>query len=554
MRAPRWPLAKSRRGQPACRRRPTEPGQGDSPHASEGRKSEAEPPRGPSAMEPSPGWGHQAGREGREGRLAPKELDLLGPDVVANVARLRERLGDPPDLVVRQTGSAEAVLYLSTLTSTRELSEAVVKPLLQGACSGREVEPGNAVTIPRVRAVQRFEEACQALLDGEAVLLRQGHRGGWRVDVREYPKRQVAPPESEPGTRGPREAFVEDLDVNLSLVRRKLRTPHLRVERIVVGRLTRTSVAVLYLAQLARPEVVVHLRQRLQHLDVPGVLGVEYLAELIEDHPWSPFPGLASTERPDVVASYLLEGGVAILMDGTSFALAGPTTFISLMQSASDYYQRWSVGTFVRYLRWLGMLLAMVTPSVYVSLLTFHHELIPPRLLFTVVSGREGVPFPPVLEALAMELAFEILREAGLRMPRQIGPAFSIAGVLVIGDAAVRAGLVSPLMLVVVGLTAVASFAIPNEDLANAVRILRFPLLAASGFLGFFGVVALLMAVGAHLVGMHSLGLPFFSPLAPVRPRAWPDAMARAPFWSHLFRPWIRRDRDEPLPDLERGR
>lgn len=336
----------------------------------------------------------------------------------------------------------------------------------------------------------------------------------------------------------PREGFTEDLRTNIVLLRRRLRTPAFRSERFVIGRQSQTQVQLVYLDGIARDEVVAEIRDRIQKIDIDAILDSNYIDELISDNPRSPFPSLQRTERPDRVVADLLEGRVALIVDGSPIVLSGPTTLLGLLQTSEDYYLRYHAASFAREIRWIAAFIGLLAPSVYVAILSYHHELIPTQLLFTVAAGREGVPFPPFFEALLMETAFEILREAGLRMPQQIGPALSIVGVLVIGDAAVRAGLVSPLMIVVVGMTAIATFALPSNDLANAIRILRFPTMGMAAILGLFGVIVSTMLIAALLISSRSLGIPMLSPYIPLWRRGLKDAMVRGPMWMHRDRPW----------------
>jgi spore germination protein KA len=267
------------------------------------------------------------------------------------------------------------------------------------------------------------------------------------------------------------------------------------------------------------------------------VLESGYLEEFIEDNPYSPFPQVVHTERPDRVTASLLEGRVAILTDGTPFALIVPAEFITLMQSPEDYYERYMVATAIRWLRYIGFAMSLLLPSLYIAITTFHQEMIPTRLLISLAAAREGVPFPALVEALMMEFTFEALREAGIRLPRAVGQAVSIVGALVIGQAAVQAGIVSPLMVIVVAITGIASFMNPAFNIALTMRLMRFPLMLLAATLGLFGVMVGILAILIHLAGLRSFGVPYLSSLAPLHTKDLKDVAVRAPWWAMDNRP-----------------
>jgi spore germination protein KA len=264
-----------------------------------------------------------------------------------------------------------------------------------------------------------------------------------------------------------------------------------------------------------------------------------YIEELIEDNSYSPFPQLVNTERPDVAAANLLEGRVVILVDGTPFVLIAPISFFSLLQSPEDYYQRYMISSIIRILRFVFMVLSLLLPSLYVAVLTYHQEMVPTALLISVASSRESVPFPALVEALMMEVTFEALREAGVRLPKQVGAAVSIVGALVIGQAAVQAGLVSAPMVIVVAITGVSSFMVPHYTQGIALRMLRFPIILLAGTLGLLGVMLGVITIVVHLCTLRSFGIPYLTPIAPVKGRELKDALIRAPWWKMDTRPHL---------------
>lgn len=320
-------------------------------------------------------------------------------------------------------------------------------------------------------------------------------------------------------------------------LRRRLRTTQLRIEYQTVGRFTQTQIAVAYIKGIANPTVLTELRQRLDAIDIDGVLESGYLEELIQDRSFTPFPTIFNTERPDTIAGHLLEGHYAVLVDGTPFALVLPVTFFKFFLSSEDYYQRYDIITFIRGIRFLSFFVSLLLPSLYVAITTFQQEMLPTTLLISLAAQREGVPLPALLEALLMELTFEVIREAGVRMPRVIGPAISIVGALVLGQAAVQAGLVSGAMVIVVSFTAIANFVIPSISMAASVRLIRFGLMLLAGSFGLFGILAGLVPLLIHLVSLTSFGIPYFLPVAPLSLQNLKDVFVRVPWKAMRTRP-----------------
>jgi spore germination protein KA len=291
-------------------------------------------------------------------------------------------------------------------------------------------------------------------------------------------------------------------------------------------------------------EVLKEVRQRLGRINIDAVLESGYIEELIQDKALTPFPTVNNTERPDALAAGILEGRVAIMVDGTPFALLVPALFLQFFQASEDYYQRADFATLLRVLRFLSFFISLLGPSLYIAITTFHQELLPPELLIRLVAAREGVPFPAFIEALIMEITFEVLREAGVRMPRAIGQAVSIVGTLVIGQAAVEAGIISPSMVIVVSLTAISNFVIPSFNMGIAVRILRFPIMFLAASFGLFGIVISLFAIVLHLCSLRSFGVPYMSPFASFNWDDQKDSIFRLPQWAQYARPRLIAQND----------
>lgn len=349
--------------------------------------------------------------------------------------------------------------------------------------------------------------------------------------------RQVSLPEVEFSVVGPKESFVEALDTNINLVRKRLPMPELTVKEIIIGKLSKTRVSVLYIEGIANKENVNTVIQRLSDLDIDQIMDSSYITQLIQDNQNSPFPQLIDTERPDRVASVLGEGKVAILVDGAPHGLIGPTTIFEFFYAFEDYYLNWAVASFFRLVRFFAVIFSILVTPIYVAVLTYHYELIPKDLVSTLVTSRSAIPLPPILEAIILELAIELLREAGARLPTKVGQTIGIVGGIVIGTASVEAGLTSNVLLIIVALAALASFTTPVYQMGNTIRLIRFPFLLMAHYLGLIGVAVSFCFLLIHLLRLSSLGRPFLEPFYPVRVQDLKDSLIRLPFSMQSKRP-----------------
>lgn len=336
---------------------------------------------------------------------------------------------------------------------------------------------------------------------------------------------------------GSKEGFTENLRSNIILLRRRLKTPLLRVEQINIGELTKTDVSFVFINGVAKEEIVEEVRARLSKIKIDGIIDSGYLDEFIEDAPRSPFSTTSHTERPDKIAAQLLEGRVAIFCDNTPTVITVPAFFTEFLQATEDYYERSIISSFVRILRYISMFISLLLPGIWVALTTFHHELIPTTLLLSILNAREGVPFSTLVEILIMELAFEILREAGVRLPRPVGGAITIVGGIVIGEASVNAGLVSAPVVIIVALTGIAAYAVSGYSLSLTLRLLRFPITLLAGLLGLYGVLLGYIFVNIHLLSLKSFGQPYMSPIAPISLKDFKDMFVRTPWRKMKNRP-----------------
>ncbi|WFA19572.1 spore germination protein [Paenibacillus mucilaginosus] len=414
----------------------------------------------------------------------------------------------------------------------------------------RFFEQGGASTHTAV-VLDSFEQAVSDVNDGYIVLFFDLWNKALSYKALGLEKRQVTEPTTEPVVQGPKESTIEELNKNIGMLRIRLKSPRFKMEKFSVESETKTEIAYGYLEGTVDPEVLAEFKKRIHRLTCGEILETSYIEELIEDSPYNPFPQVRYTERPDVAVAELLNGKIIVMVNGTGSILICPATFPELMQSSEDYYQRTLIASLIRLMRLVAFFIALMLPSIYIALSTFHTELIPTVLLLAVLNSREGIPFPAIIEALIMELFFELLREAGVRLPRPVGSAVSIVGALVIGEASINAGIASPILVIIVALTGIASFAMPQFNLAVALRILRFPMMLFAALLGGFGLMIALLLLWLHLSNMRPLGQPYLAPLAPFKPVQLKDFLIRAPLQSLLRSPrqmHLRKPKPQPKP------
>lgn len=390
-----------------------------------------------------------------------------------------------------------------------------------------------------------LQDGVQAMMNGDVFLLLDGSTTGLIIDAKGFPHRTMGEPRNEKALQGPQEAFVEAMRVNTAMIRRRLHTGRLKLEQMTLGAQTQTQVTIAYVEQIADDSIIAEIRQRLNNIkEVDSILNASCIEQYIEDRPFSIFPQVQYTERPDKTAAALLEGRIALIVDGSPDVLLLPVVFSQLLQASEDYYHRILPGTFIRWIRYIGLFIATTLPSLYVAVTSFHPELLPLPLLLSIVTAREGVPFPAFIEALIMEFAFELLREASIRMPGAIGNTIGIVGALVIGDAAVSARLVAPQMVVVVAITAIGSFVIPSVEASYPIRLIRFPLMISAAVFGLYGVMLGWIVILMYLIRMKVLGVPYFAPLAPLNNRGLMELAVRMPRRCMMQNPFTRKGAD----------
>ncbi|MDR4947558.1 spore germination protein [Neobacillus cucumis] len=484
-----------------------------------------------------------------------KEIDS---DLSVNIERLKQLFDDCSDVVFRHivAGNVNAyLLFVDGLIDTNSIQLHGINQILKEVENERltaDYIVEKIISVSSVNEITMLDDAVTNILKGNTVLLVDRVKTGIVIDAKGGQRRGVSEPETESVVRGPREGMTESLRVNTALVRQKIRSNRLKAIAKDVGEETKTGIAIMYIDGLVSPELLKEVQARIDRIKIDGVLESGYIEELIEDNPWSLFPQIQNSERPDTIAANLLEGRVAIIIDGTPLALIMPSTFWQFLQASEDYYHRFHISIFLRILRIIFVFVALTLPGLYVAVTTYHQEMIPTNLLFSIASSREAIPFPAFIEALIMEISFEALREAGVRLPKIVGQAVSILGALVIGQAAVEAGIVSAPMVIVVSITGIASFTIPRFNMAISIRLLRFPFIFLAGMFGLFGIVLGILIILTHLSKLRSFGIPYLSPVAPLSKEGQKDVLLRAPWWSMNKRPsqTVKNDRTREGEDL----
>ncbi|OPX85004.1 MAG: Spore germination protein B1 [Pelotomaculum sp. PtaB.Bin013] len=408
--------------------------------------------------------------------------------------------------------------------------------------------PGNQVSVQ-----SRFRDILDAVNYGDTALFLEGCAEAVLVETKGWEHRGVEKPVIEQVLRGPQEAFGETLRTNTALIRKLIKNENLTTELLKVGARNRVNVAVMYLRDLANPALVAEVKKRIESIKTDFIVDSGVLEEFIQDNPYNLNPTILATERPDRVASSIVEGRVAIIVDGSPFVLIVPATMYEMMQTGEDVYSRWQLGTFIRYLRALAFYLAFLAPGVYLSIVLFHHEMIPTELLLAIAGNREKVPFPSLVEVLLMEISFELIREAGLRIPGIMGTTIGIIGALVLGQAAVQANIVNPVLVILVAVTGLSSFAIPYFSLAFTLRIYRFFYIMLGATMGFFGIAVGLFSQIVLTANLKSFGVPYLAPIGP-RTVAGADVVTRLPVFFHEKRPDYLNPQDiNRQPDVSRS-
>jgi spore germination protein KA len=424
-------------------------------------------------------------------------------------------------LLVRDKAEIPATLaYIDGLVDSKIISQEILKPLAQDeqfdSCSN-EAEAARLISMGKiyttdVKVRTNLKDLIDDLLTGATAIIFNSEKTAFTFEAKVPVTRSINEPTGESVIKGSKDSFIEDLRTNTALVRKKIRSPYLTIEELTLGKQTRTSFAIVYMSNITNGKLLEEVRRRLKAIDTDRVLTPGIIEEYLNDSKYSTFPELLYTERPDRFCVGVTDGRVGIIINGLPLTYIVPGTLLQYIQAPDDYSYHFLIGSALRAIRFISMFITLVTPGFYICITTFHPEMLPAELAFSIVASKEGVPFPMFVEVLILLVAFEILLEAGLRLPKAIGQTVSIVGALVVGQAAVEAKLVSPATVIIIAITVIAGFTMPTQDFSNALRLWRFFLVVYSNFIGIFGLTFGMIFLLFHWCKMESFGVPYLDP------------------------------------------
>lgn len=475
----------------------------------------------------------------------------------AILSEIQEALGQSADLQVHRFqalagDSNGALIYLKSFIDLEHLNQYVLFPLQQLPGRPADMEAVQQV-LPSAgtKILSSSRECAQAVAGGQAVLLISGLPSALSLPLKKYAQRTLTEPENERVVQGPRDGFVESIWSNIGILRQRIKNPDFRFELITLDTRTSVELGIVYIEGIANEKIVAEVKSRLGRIQIDRLLSSGSIAEMIADSPLSPFPTHQVTERPDRLTSALLDGRIGIMLDGTPGIMIVPAVFWDFLKSPDDYIENPYFSSLMRLIRLSAHLITLLLPGTYVAVTTIHLGMLPQALAVIIAGARTRTPLPTAVELLSMELMIEVLREAGLRLPGAFGQTLGIIGALVIGEAAVTAGLIEPIIVVIVAFTTLASFVVPGYNAAISLRILRFPLILLSASLGFFGLILGAMFYLMHLVSLRSFGVPYFAPVAPLFLKDMKDMYVRLPWWQQARRPSYYRQEDQIMAGPE---
>lgn len=464
----------------------------------------------------------------------------MNKSIEKNIKYIQDKLGNSEELIVKRLVSNKtncAVLYILGLCDTEILSKFVITPLIENTNKIDKLETisQKILTLSETKNESDNDEMVTNILKGKGILLVDGYEEAIILAIDKFKERAVEEPPTSTVLKGPRAGFVENLKTNLSVLRKILATPNLRTINMIVGKHTQTSISIVYIDSIADMGVVKKVQDKISLIDIDGVIDSFYVGQFLEEHKNSIFKQIGSSEKPDVTAAKLLEGRVAIIVDGSPIVLTVPFIYVEDLQSGDDYYSNHARATFLRCLRIAGIFVTILIPALYIAIVLHHYKAIPLKFLITIVNTTMGLPLTPFAEILFVLLLFEILYEASLRMPKYLGLALSIVGALILGDTAVKAGLISPPAVMIVAISGLTIYCIPDQ--APQLYVLRLLFTFAGAMLGFFGITALILFIIAYLCDFDNYGSAYFAPLAPFIENDMKDALYKADITKIKTRP-----------------
>ncbi|MCL2322689.1 MAG: spore germination protein [Oscillospiraceae bacterium] len=467
-----------------------------------------------------------------------------------NFNYIKKLMQDNSDIVYRDInfkGTKLTLIYIDGMASKDLLNNYIIEPLVKfdknNESEFQDIE--SFITASDFKAFNDLEVAINMMLSGDTILLVDGKEEVNVIATRSWPNRGVSEPRGESGLRGPLDGFTETVRFNTALIRRRIRDTRLVVKSKSIGVRSKTDCAIMYIDDIVNPDIVTEVNKRLDDIHIDAILDSGYIEQLIEDNKFSIFPQIQSTERPDVVAGALYEGRVAIIIDNSPYALIVPTIFANFFQSADDYYLSFLQGMYSRVLRYLSVFLTTMLPALYISITTYNSSIIPSKLAYSIAQARATVPFPSLVETLIMEISLQLVVEAILRTPKIISSTIGIVGGLIIGQAAVTAGIVSPFMIIIISITTLTSLTTPNISLNTTYRYIRLAMIFASYFMGLYGILVVFIVVLLHLSNLKSFGVSYLAPLNTFRTNDFKDYIFRTPLHKMRKRPEIMNTLDK---------
>lgn len=464
-----------------------------------------------------------------------KQTVRVDTDLQKNIRYFKEQLGESFDVKYRNCTVGDkkfAFIMIDGMCDSLLITEQIMNPIINADFSEDKEDRAVFAAADRVSAsidksiTNDMDKAIAELISGNLVMLAEGCHSVVLFGVQKFPKRTPMEPNTETQERGSREGFVESFKDNITMIRRRVRSPVFKIQMVEVGTTTKTRACVCYMSDRVKPKILDNVMERLKNSTLDTVLGAGYLQSFLDAKHPSLFSGVGFTERPDVFTAKMAEGKICIIVDGTPNAIIVPYLFIEHFHSLDDYLKRPYYATFIRILKIISFLFSVFLPGIYVAVCTFHQEIIPETMIFGITGQESRTPLPVMIEAIFIHLVYEIVREAGLRMPKTVGHAISIVGALVIGESAVSAGIVSAPMVIVVGLTAVSAFVV--STLYEPVAVLRFAFIVIGGLSGIYGIMLGFAVVLINAAAINPYGVPFTSPVSPTKAGAWRDFILRS--------------------------
>lgn len=468
----------------------------------------------------------------------------------SNILRIEALLLNCPDIIYRSLLIADqqpsTIIYLNNLTNVDVLQRDVLTPLLKHVKPIEDIdEAKNIIPIADISLQTQINALMDELLNGKVILMINGIDMAMSLGLTHNVHRDISEPVAEKNVRGPHGGFIENLGTNIGVLRQLVQNNNLKFSSVTLGTSTNQKATIAYIEGIANPKIFEVLYDKVKAINYDGLISIGHIEQFITDMPYSLFPQYEATERPDKAVAALLEGRFILMLAGTPVVLIAPVSFFSFFQATDDFSSNWMFGSFLRLMRIIAGTMAMFLPALYIAVISYHYYMIPLNLLIPLAESRQKVPFPPIIEALIMEATLELLREASIRLPTYIGTSLGVVGGLIIGQAAVDAGIVSSLMIIVVAVTAISTFLVPSYDMELSIRISRFIIMILASIFGIIGIVISAATILAHLIDLKSLGQPYFQPLMPLKLNDLKDTLIRMPIAMLRKRPNIAKPIDK---------